>query len=71
MTKRREWPNQAAEARNRAAEEAQRGARLLRPLVIGERFDATETLRRIAGALDALQTILRFLEQVGAQTRPE
>jgi hypothetical protein len=71
MTQRRAWPNDASHARDGAAEAAQRGARLLRRLVMGERFDATETLRRIAGALDALQTILRFLESVGAQTRPE
>ena len=71
MTKCREWPNWAAEARDRSAEEALRGMRLLRPLVKGEPFDRTETLRRQAQALDAFQTILRFLESVGAKTRPE
>ena len=49
-----------------------RGVRLLRPLVHGrQQFDQTEILRRQAGALDAFQTILRFLENVGARTRPE
>ena len=49
-----------------------RGVRLLRPLVHGrQQFDHTETLRRQAQALDAFQTILRFLEGVGAKTRPE
>jgi hypothetical protein len=72
MTKRREWPTSAAEARDRSAEEALRGVKLLRPLVNGrQQFDQTEMLRRQAGALDALQTILRFLESVGAKTRPE
>jgi len=71
MTRPRAWPNDARLARDRAAEEAQRGARMLRPLVAGERFDSTETLRRMAQALDAFQNILRFLESVGAQTRPE
>ena len=71
MTKPRAWPNDVMEARNRSAEEAQRGARLLRPLVRGEQFDRTETLRRQAEALDCFLTILRFLEHVGAQTRPE
>lgn len=72
MTKAREWPNRAREARDRAAEEAVRGIRALRPLVSdGRRFDDTERLRRAAVALDALQTIARFLESAGAQTRPE
>lgn len=72
MTKVREWPNRAREARDRAAEEAVRGIRALRPLVAdGRRFDETERLRRAAVALDALQTIARFLESAGAQTRPE
>jgi hypothetical protein len=48
-----------------------RGARLLRPLVNGERLDQTETLRRMAQALDAFEMILRHLEHVGARTRPE
>jgi hypothetical protein len=72
MTKRREWPNSSREARDRAAEEAQRGIRALRPLVVHERtFTQTERLRRISIALDALQTIARHLESVGAQTRPD
>jgi hypothetical protein len=71
MTQPRAWPNDAAEARDRSAELAARGARLLRPLVNGERLDQTETLRRMAQALDAFQTILRHLEHVGARTRPE
>jgi len=71
MTQARAWPNDAAEARDRSAELAMRGARLLRPLVNGERLDQTETLRRMAQALDAFEMILRHLEHVGARTRPE
>jgi hypothetical protein len=71
MTDARPWPNAAKEARDRAAEEAIRGQRALRPLVAGERFDQTEALRRLAVALDALQQISRFLEAAGAPTRPE
>jgi hypothetical protein len=71
MTQPREWPNWAREARDRSAEEAMRGIRSLRPLVCGELFDRTETLRRQAVALDALVSIARFLEGVGARTRPE
>jgi hypothetical protein len=71
MTQARAWPNDAAEARDRSAELAMTGARLLRPLVNGERLDQTETLRRMAQALDAFEMILRHLEHVGARTRPE
>jgi len=48
-----------------------RGLRSLRPLVEGDAFDRTEVLRRQAVALDAFQSVLRHLESVGAQTRPE
>ena len=71
MTRPRAWPNVAREARDRAAEEALRGMRALRPLVEGKAVDRTETLRRMAVALDALQSIARFMEMVGAETRPE
>ena len=71
MTNARLWPNVAREARDRAAEEAVRGQRALRPLVVGETFDRTDTLRRLAVALDALQQIARFMESAGAPTRPE
>jgi hypothetical protein len=57
--------------RDRAAEEAMRGQRALRPLLEGEQFDRTEQLRRIAVALDAMSQISRFMESAGAQTRPE
>ena len=70
-TRPREWPNRAKEARDRAAEECARAYRALQPLLTeGARYTEVERLRRIAVALDALQTALRFLESVGAQTRP-
>lgn len=72
MTKPREWPQIAKEARDRAAEELQDAARELRPLVTGELlFDRTETLRRQSAALAHILTALRHLESVGAQTRPD
>jgi len=43
----------------------------LRPLVRGEQFDRTETLRRQAIGLDALGTIARLMESLGAPTKPE
>ena len=67
----RPWPNVALEARDRSAEEAVRGIRALRPLITGEQqFTREDTLRRQAIALDALQTIARSMESVGARTRP-
>ena len=72
MSEPRAWPNVAKEARDRSAEEAQRGQRALRPIVEGETvFDRTELLRRQSVALDALNTIARFMESVGAPTRPQ
>lgn len=72
VTRPREWPNKAKEARDRAAEEAQRGIRALEPLVHDrQRFTQAEVLRRQAIALNALQKIARFMESVGAETRPE
>lgn len=72
MTKAREWPNVAAAARDRAAEELADAQRELEPLVTGAVvFDRTETLRRMASALVRVQNALRLLESVGAQTRPE
>lgn len=72
MTKPREWPNRAKEARDRAAEELQRALRELSPVVIGDlRFTETEALRRQATALVSVQSALRHLESVGAQTVPE
>ncbi|NPV77932.1 MAG: hypothetical protein HPY59_16345 [Anaerolineae bacterium] len=69
MTKPREWPNGAKEARDRSAEEAIRALRAIEPLLEKE-VTETEKIRRLAIAVSALQTILRLLEREGAQTRP-
>lgn len=69
MTKPREWPNSAKEARDRSAEEAIRALRAIEPLLEKEVTEA-EKIRRLAIAVHALQTILRLLEREGAQTRP-
>lgn len=69
-TQPRPWPNNAKEARDRAAEEAARGLRALQVILSGKEVTETERIRRIAIAVDAFQTILRWLESVGAQTRP-
>lgn len=69
MTKPREWPNSAREARDRSAEEAIRALRAIEPLLEKEVTEA-EKIRRLAIAIHALQTILRLLEREGAQTRP-
>jgi len=66
----RTWPNVAKEARDQSAEAAVKGIHALTPLVEGERiFTETERLRRESIALNALQTICRLLEMVGAPTR--
>jgi transcription initiation factor IIE alpha subunit len=69
MTKARQWPNNAKEARDRSAEEAIRALRAIEPLLEKE-VTETEKIRRLAIAVNSLQTILRLLEGAGAQTRP-
>jgi len=64
----KDWPYLAADARDRAAEEAAGAIKLLEPLSETEK-DA-EALRRIARALMSLHKITRLLESVGAKTRP-
>lgn len=71
MTDGLRWPNHMAALRDRAAEEAVSGIAALRPLIEGECMTSTETLRRQAKALNALQAIARCLEKAGAPTRPE
>mgnify|MGYP000176874483 CR=1 FL=1 len=68
-TKPREWPNFAKEMRDRAAEEAARGLRAIEPLLEME-VTETEKIRRLAIGVNCFQKILRILESVGAQTRP-
>jgi hypothetical protein len=68
-TKPHAWPTNAAEARDRASEEANRGLKMLVPLLDGGQTES-EKVRRLAIAINSLQTIARLLEGVGAQTRP-
>lgn len=68
-TKAHAWPTNAAEARDRAAEEANRGLKMLVPMLEGGQTEA-EKVRRLAIAINSLQMIARLLEGAGAQTRP-
>ena len=70
----REWGNNAKHARDRSAEELQRilrEARRLRDIVSRGSFTREELALIAAQQIDAAQTALRHLEQVGAPTRPE
>src|SRR5512139_1558977 len=69
LTKRRDWPNTAAWARDEAAEHLIEAIHALNPLVTGERLDSFEVLKRQAIALAAAQNALLCLERVGAKTR--
>jgi hypothetical protein len=69
MTRPRDWPNSAKEARDRSAEEAIRALNAIGPLLEKE-VTETEKIRRLAITVNCLQTILRLLEREGAQTRP-
>lgn len=62
------WPYLAANARDRAAEEAAGAIRVLEPL--SETETDAEKLRRITRTLMSLYRIARLLESVGASTRP-
>lgn len=70
MPEPRPWPNNASEARDRAAEEAARGVRILTPLVMEDGHTQEELERGAAKSLNLFQSILRWLESVGAKTRP-
>lgn len=70
MTDPRTWPNNAADARDRAAEAAVRGVRTLDPLVNGDNLPKEEQARRVGLAWGLFQLIARILEGAGAQTRP-
>jgi hypothetical protein len=77
MTKPRPWPNNAQNARDRAAEDTQAAVRLLEDVTsyIGERHNLSQTESalvgfKIARALNYCQNTLRHLECVGAPTRP-
>lgn len=69
VTDTKRWPDLACEQRNAAAEEAVQAVRMLRPLVKGELFDRTETLRRQAVALSAAERIVGLMLEAGAPVR--
>ena len=64
----RPWPYDAADARDRAAEEAAKALRVLGPLI--ETETDLECMRRVGIAMNSLFVVVRLLESVGARTRP-
>jgi len=65
------WPNVASRARDGAAEALVEAASQLESLVQSDRpMTETERLYRAARALAAVEKALRYLESVGACTRP-
>ena len=62
------WPYDAADARDRAAEEAAKALRALGPLI--ETETDLESMRRVSTAMNSLFMVVRLLEAVGARTRP-
>lgn len=71
MTVPREWPNSAREARDRSAEEQAQALRLLYVVARnGGKITTDDKARAISLAIYHLQNSLRWLESVGAPTRP-
>jgi hypothetical protein len=68
-TKAHAWPTNAAEARDRSAEEAVLDLQLLEPMLERDMTE-TERVRRLARAISSFHKIARLLERAGAQTRP-
>lgn len=66
----RDWPTFAKEQRDRAAEAACHGSRLLHTVMTDDDLDSREITRLIGLALFDFEHIARLLESVGAQTRP-
>lgn len=70
MSKAREWPNVAKDARDLAAEAAQEALNQLEPLLDDKRvISQSELILRVSRAVVKLNRNLRLLESVGAQTR--
>jgi len=68
-SKPREWPNVAREARDRAAEETQEALDQIEDL-LKMNCSESDVLLRVGRAVGCLNRALRFLEGVGAPTRP-
>ncbi len=73
MTEPLRWPNVAAEARDRSAEEANRIIFALTPVFdpeVGFNMTEIERVRRVGIAIHSAERIARLLERQGAKTRP-
>lgn len=70
MTTPRNWPNNAGEARDRAAEASVAGLRALKPIITGMHITEADLMRRVAIASVNLQHIARMMESMGAPTEP-
>ena len=70
MTAPRDWPNNAGEARDRAAEASVAGLRALKPIVTGMNITEADLVRRVAVAAHNLEHIARMMEAMGAKTDP-
>lgn len=70
MTTPRDWPNNAAEARDRAAEYSVEAQRELRPIIAGVHLTDEDKMRRVGLVMANLLEITRMLEAVGAKTSP-
>jgi hypothetical protein len=69
MTKAREWPNQAAETRDEAAEDAIKIERIS-TTALTSHLSPEENMRSWGLVAKISQHILRLLESVGSRTRP-
>ena len=66
------WPNVMAGLRDGAADELVRAEMHLESVVFSaRRMTETERLLKVTTALASVQKALRFLENAGAQTRPQ
>ncbi len=70
MTAPRDWPNNAAEARDRAAEYSVDAMRQLEPIIEGMHLTDEDKMRRIGVVAVRLVEITRMMEAVGAKTSP-
>lgn len=71
MTHPRDWPNNAREARDRAAEETAKALKYTLALAQnGGTLTIDDKAKLISMIIYHLQNALRWLESAGAQTRP-
>ena len=71
MTKPRDWPDNAKDARDGAAENVSSALRLIRQIIEHNgKLNDSDKMRALSLAAMNLQDALRWLESAGAQTRP-